>query len=151
MQLITVPHKSVTPWALPKPSARTPLEISFFDVANPSILPVESKTGPPELPGLIAAVNVNIPELLLIEEIIPVVKIPATPSGEPMTPIHHPCFGVDPIHSSPGIMVLVTIPATSLLSFQEIMTPSTVELLLRSIVTLLVARQSSITWWLVIT
>ena len=142
----TVPHKRVTPCALPNPSASTPLEIRFFDVAKPSTRPMESKTGPPEFPGFIAAVIVKVPELVFIEEIIPVVKIPACPRGEPMTPTHQPCLGEDPIHSKPGITVLLTIPATSLLSFQEIMRPSVIDPSDKTSETFLVPRQSSITW-----
>ena len=39
---------------------RCGFEIVLFDVANPRTRPVESKTGPPELPGLIGAVNVKV-------------------------------------------------------------------------------------------
>ena len=144
-QLMIEPHKSVTPCAFPKPSASTPAETKFFDVAKPRILPVESKIGPPEFPGFIAAVIVKVPAFDFMEEMIPVVNIPAWPSGDPITPIHQPCLGADPIHSVPGILVLVTIPATSLFSFQAIINPSTVVLLLKTNETFLEPRQLSIT------
>ena len=63
---------------------------------TPITAPVESTSGPPELPGLIAAsvCNALINELSLLESpavtgrflalIIPVVTVPDNPSGEPM-------------------------------------------------------------------
>ena len=114
VQLTRVAHTNGVPCAFPKPSANCPLEVRFFDVAKPITLPVESKTGPPELPGLIGAVRVKVEDCWFIEEIIPVVSIPACPRGDPMTPTHHPCFGADPIHSTVSSTCLVAILAMSL-------------------------------------
>ena len=96
-RIIELQSKGV-PCAFPNPSAIVSVEISLFEVAKPRTRPVESKTGPPEFPGFIAAVKVKVSEIELTEEIIPVVKIPEVPSGEPSTPTHHPCFGREPIH-----------------------------------------------------
>ena len=139
-------HRSGTPWAFPKPSAICPEERRFFDVARPRTRPVESKTGPPELPGLIGAVKVKVLAKLLMEEIIPVVKTFDFPNGEPKTPTHQPCRGGDPIHWSEGIAVTVATPATSLEEFQETIFPGTLVPLDKTIVTFLVPIQSSITW-----
>ena len=43
-------HSNGVPWKIPKPSA-----FVYLAVANPITRPVLSNTGPPELPGLIAA------------------------------------------------------------------------------------------------
>ena len=106
---------------------------------------MESNTGPPELPGLIAAVNVNVCEIELTEEMMPVVKIPEVPSGDPSTPTHHPCFGRAPIHCSGGITVFVAIPAKSRSSFHETIVPATVAPLLKINETDFEVKQSVIT------
>jgi hypothetical protein len=133
------------PWAFPKPSAIVSEVISLFEVASPRTLPVESKTGPPELPGFIAAVKVKVCEIELTEEIMPVVKIPEDPSGEPRTPTHQPCFGRDPIHCKGGITVFVAMPAKSKSSFQETIVPAMEVPLLKISVTDLVPKQSTTT------
>ena len=107
------------PCALPNPSASCPSDKTAFDVARPRTLPVLSKTGPPELPGFIAAVSVNFFVELFTEEMIPVVRTLLRPKGEPSTPTHHPCFGGLPTHCRGGTKVFVAIPATSFVSFQE--------------------------------
>jgi hypothetical protein len=106
---------------------------------------VESKTGPPEFPGFIAAVNVKVSVMELTEEIIPVVRIPEVPSGDPSTPTHHPCLGRGPIHCKDGIEVLTAIPAISRSSFQETIVPGIEVPLLKDNVTDFVPRQSVIT------
>ena len=120
-------------------------------MARPRTLPVESNTGPPEFPGLIAAVIVKVFAKLLMEEIMPVVKTLDLPSGEPKTPTHQPCRGGEPIHWSAGIEVTVATPATSFDEFQETIFPGTLVPLDKTTDTFFVPMQSSITWWLVIT
>ena len=112
-QLTITPHNNGLPFAFPKPSASWPSEINLLEVARPRTLPVESKIGPPEFPGFIGAVKVKVLAAKSIEEIIPVVRIPACPKGEPKTPTHQPCFGTVPIHSAVGNNFFVAIPAIS--------------------------------------
>ena len=145
MQLTITEQSSGVPWALPKPSASESVEIRFFDVASPITRPVLSNTGPPEFPGLIAAVKVKRLEREFVDEIIPVVRIPETPSGEPNTPTHHPCFGFEPIHCNAGIVVFTAIPAISSFLLQDTITPGTEALLFKTKVTDLLAKQLSMT------
>jgi hypothetical protein len=84
-------HKSGVPLKMPKLSALT-----YLAVAKPITLPLLSNTGPPELPGLIAAVVVPKYVELFTLETIPVVRIPGKPSGLPMMPAHQPCCGLAP-------------------------------------------------------
>jgi len=91
----------------------------YLAVARPITLPVRSNTGPPELPGLIAAFVVPLKEFVFTLETMPVVRTPGNPSGLPSTPTHQPCRGAAPSHCNLGSSVVVTIPAKSLLSSQE--------------------------------
>ena len=144
-QLTITEQRRGVPWALPKPSAIESAEISLFDVARPRTRPVLSNTGPPEFPGLIAAVKVNLLPMELVDEMIPVVRIPETPSGEPNTPTHHPCFGFTPIHCNAGIVVFTAIPAMSSFLLQDTITPGIEALLFKTKVTDLFVKQFSIT------
>ena len=144
-QLTITEQSKGVPWALPKPSAIESVEIRFFDVARPRTRPVLSNTGPPEFPGLIAAVKVNLLLMELVDEMIPVVRIPETPSGEPNTPTHHPCFGFEPIHCIEGIDDFTAIPAMSSFLLQDTIVPARVTLLFKTRVTDLLVKQSSMT------
>ena len=144
-QLTITEQSKGVPWALPKPSAIESVEIRFFDVARPRTRPVLSNTGPPEFPGLIAAVKVKLLEILLVDEMIPVVRIPETPSGEPNTPTHHPCFGFEPTHCNEGIVDFTAMPARSSFLLQETIVPARETLLFKTNVTDLLVKQLSIT------
>ena len=144
-QLTIIEQSSGVPWALPKPSASKSVEIRFFDEARPRTRPVLSNTGPPEFPGLIAAVKVNVLRMELVDEMIPVVRIPDTPSGEPNTPTHHPCLGFEPTHCKAGIVVFTATPAMSSYLPHDTIVPGRETLLFKTTVTDLFVKQFSIT------